>query len=198
MLGEDGQCDHLDRTVNWKILPGLQIPLVQGVLFNAEWNVELPAGSPDEDVATGHIVATAIEPLVSAVNATAASIIARNFDFNLSHKPVNDGAKAIYEAFAHTLRGMGVNCNDIGVSTTDPNLKVCDEEVAAPHQDTPTKAIQWISYPRDSDGSTLSRALRELARRACAASKSTGFPSIRRSRFERPEYGFRRSWWCGL
>jgi hypothetical protein len=131
-----GYCDQVERSLTWDILPIIAIPLVQGTLQQAIFIDDLVVGDPDDDVATGFIMASAIGPLVKNENATSAATLSRNFDFTSS---VPDGVPAVFEAFTYALRGMGVDCKDIGV--TDIDFSVClvqGVQVVAPHQDTGT------------------------------------------------------------
>jgi hypothetical protein len=127
---------HLSSIVN-----NLDVSLVQAVLYYAEHNVDLVAGTTDEDLTTAHITSLALEPRVKEANATAAQILARNFGFDLMATPMIDGTAVVYAAMANSVRAMGIPCEDIGTSNSTETYNLCDTQVTqvvAPIQDTPT------------------------------------------------------------
>jgi hypothetical protein len=144
----NSQCDNVKRKLGDDIVPSMTIPLVQGVLGFAKSNQgSSPSGDYDETGAA-NIMASSVAPLVDDVNETSALLLETSFLFGPVQVP--QGTASIYAAFSYALRGMGINCEDIGLPVADLSLTVCEDPTAtggsggsnptpiAPHPDTPT------------------------------------------------------------
>jgi hypothetical protein len=119
----DGQCDHVERTMTWEIIPRMAIPLIQGMLAYAIDNEDTSDRDPDS-LATVHILAQAVTPLVKEANDASATTLDSYFgDFqSISTGQSVDDA---FDAIANALRGMGVDCEEVGTSTDYPDLSLC-------------------------------------------------------------------------
>uniref|UniRef100_A0A7R9WFA0 Uncharacterized protein n=1 Tax=Pseudictyota dubia TaxID=2749911 RepID=A0A7R9WFA0_9STRA len=111
--GSAPNCPALKKTVG-EVESLLQVGLVQGTLRYALANQEHQFFVKDGDIAEGYIFSRSILPYVSESDATAGDTIARNMDFGFVSKPVQDGAMAVFNAFATALPGMGVDCASVG------------------------------------------------------------------------------------
>jgi hypothetical protein len=139
-------CDNVKNRLSDDIFPSLTIPLVQGVLRFASSNQGIsPAGDYDE-TGSANMMAYSVAPLVDSVNETSALLLDTSFDFGPAQ--VQKGTASVYAAFSYALRGMGINCEDIGLPVVNPSLTVCRDPTAtggsgdtpvAPPPDTPTK-----------------------------------------------------------
>ena len=119
----DSACDHVERTMTWEIIPRMAIPLIQGTLSYA---IEIgEASERDTDsIATVHILAQAVAPLVKVTNAESASTLNNKFgDF----KSISTGQSVddIFDAFTNALRGMGVDCKELGKFKDFDNKGFC-------------------------------------------------------------------------
>jgi len=132
----DESCDSAANMIKTKIVPALLVSMVQATLDYSTQMEDLTAGSTDDLLSTGFALSRSILPQVNDSNATSASVIDNNMDFQLSQDPIPDGSAAIFDAIMFSISGMGVDCKDIG--TMDDNRTVCSETLR-PHQNTPTE-----------------------------------------------------------
>jgi uncharacterized membrane protein YgcG len=119
----DGQCDHVERTMTWEIIPRMAIPLVQGILAYAIDN-EVESDRDPDSLGTVHILSQAVTPLVKGVNEASATTLDTYFgDFQSisTGQSVGDA----FDAFANALRGMGIDCEEVGTSIDYPDLSLC-------------------------------------------------------------------------
>ena len=108
-----GSCTALRRTVD-EIEPLLLVPIIQSTLRFAIDNEKIPAGSQDGALAGGYISSIGILPVVDSVNRESALTIEKNFVFPLNGKPVPDGSRSVFNAFAPVYALMGVDCEMVG------------------------------------------------------------------------------------
>jgi hypothetical protein len=120
---KDSQCDHVERTMTWEILPRMAIPLVQGVLAYA-MDIEDESTRDSDSIAAAHILAKAVIPLVKKVNATSAATLAQSFAV-FATMATGQPVDSSLEAFSYSLRGMGIDCEDVGTSVDYPDYSFC-------------------------------------------------------------------------
>lgn len=96
-----------------KILLG---PLIQGVLSSMVRTAETTGVVKVREHAKAHALANALLPYVHGVNRDAASTIVNNLDFDGT--PLSDGLTNVVNAFTSTMGKFGVDCRDVGISTT--------------------------------------------------------------------------------
>ena len=133
---DSGECDRARSVLEGSILPMLKVPLIQGTLYFAFQNSGLSAQSDEASLASGDILAGSIVPLVNQVNKTSASIIVENMEYNRAMQPVPSGLEAVFRAFGTAVRGMDVDCDNIG---TLGGHSTCTGSVdEAPLPQTPT------------------------------------------------------------
>ena len=108
-----GSCTALRRTVD-EIEPLLLVPIIQSTLQFAIENEKIPAGSQDGALAGGYISSIGVLPVVDSINRESATTIEKNLLFQLNSKPVPDGSRSIFNAFAPVYASMGVDCEMVG------------------------------------------------------------------------------------
>ena len=140
---ENGQCDHVRRRLTDDVVPEIIIPFIQGLLHFAISNEQLsPSSSTDASIATAHILAKGIRPLVRNLNETSATLIDQSFGWGSPQIP--GGTNGVFKALSYVFRGLGINCEDIGTPQSNPSLNVCgiqgqdSGQPVAPSPDTPT------------------------------------------------------------
>ena len=121
--GKHQKCEHLSRIRNSSLASRLAIILVQGTLSFAIKNMNISARD-SETLATSHILAKTVLPLVNKVNATSAATI-DNALGNFATISTGNSVADLVEAFAYALRGMGINCKDVGVPVAYPEFALC-------------------------------------------------------------------------
>ena len=90
------------------------VPLIQSTLHYANANAQLKKGAEEGDLGAGFIFSRAVLPLVEDSDRESADTINVNMDFQFTHKPVQDGAAAVWNAFARAYGRMGVECELVG------------------------------------------------------------------------------------
>jgi hypothetical protein len=109
------QCDEVEGLLEQTIVPGMPVPLIQGTLSSAVVNAQLPAGTKDGSLALGHAFSRSILPMVDVVSPSNAVAINSNMEFQLTSKPVPDGAAAVFSALQTAIVSMKTDCTQIGV-----------------------------------------------------------------------------------
>jgi hypothetical protein len=122
-LLHDAGCDQVEKIFNSRIVPLIQAPLIQATLHYSLPN-NMQTGETNDGLAAGHILASAVQPLVNEGNATSAKTLAHNFAFP-SESTVDD--VAVFEAFSYVLDGMNIDCSQIGFVQDKKQLSVCME-----------------------------------------------------------------------
>lgn len=135
-LLREKKCDSVASIIKNTVIPTLLIPMIQGTLDYSLDIDELTAGTDDDVLSTGFAISRAILPQVSDSNATSASVIDSDMNFQLDSDPLPDGSDAIFNAITYSVSGMGIDCKDIG--TLDDTTSVCSDDLR-PHQKTPTE-----------------------------------------------------------
>jgi len=116
-----GSCKALRRTVV-EVEELMLVPLIQGSLRYALLNEKLPVGSTDGDLAEGYIFSRSVLPLIEDEDREAGATIGTNLDFQLNEKPVKDGARAVFSAFASVYDDLNVDCQLVGAAG---NIDAC-------------------------------------------------------------------------
>lgn len=119
------QCSAVLDVVKDKILPIIQIPLVQGTLNYASENDGKASTSQEASIGAGFALSRAILPQVDAAKKASARIISENMKFIQTPSYVHNGANAVFDAFSEALDGMGIACADVGVFVMTPTRGVC-------------------------------------------------------------------------
>jgi hypothetical protein len=119
----NSQCDNVKRRLSDAIFPSMTIPLVQGVLRYAGSSQGISPADDLDETGSANIMALSVTPLVDRVNETSALLVDTSFAFGPTQVP--QGTASIYAAFSYALRGMGINCEDIGIPVDNPTLAVC-------------------------------------------------------------------------
>jgi len=107
-------CAALERTVA-EIKYMVLVPLVQSSLHYAIENEDSAVNNKSAAIASGFVFAQSLLPLLNEIDEEAADVIRRNFEYSLTKKPVQDGAKAVFEAYADALSKIqGFDCRAVG------------------------------------------------------------------------------------
>ncbi len=120
---KDNNCDTIQRILTTKILPSLLIVLIQGTLSALIEN-QVSVASNATSFATAYIMSKTVVPFVNLSNSTSSATIEKSFG-DFSAMSSNQPIEQIIEAFAYSLRGMGIDCSDIGTPTEWPDLSLC-------------------------------------------------------------------------
>jgi 3-dehydroquinate dehydratase len=121
----DGECSLAESIIASNIAPLMHTLIIQGTLQRSIEKENLAAGSK-ESLASGFILAKAIQPLVNQVNATSARTLAMSSEFPSSNVSTQDGTEnVVFDAFRYVLRNMSIDCDDIGEALGRPDLNVC-------------------------------------------------------------------------
>jgi len=138
---ESVNCPALKKTVS-EVESLLQVGLVQGTLRYALANQEHQFFVKDKDLAEGYIFSRSILPYVSESDASAAETIAKNMDFSFVTKPVQGGARAVFNAFARSLPGMGVDCGKVGQAA---GMDVCSVSTSTQSSAEGKRSVQILA-----------------------------------------------------
>ncbi len=142
---KDGQCDFIERVMEDEITPKMTATLVQAFLI---FSIRSEVGSEvdlDDFFAAEYVLSKALLPLVNKVNSTSASVIQLNYE-KFENLKSGKNMASVTQSLAYSLRGMGIDCNDVGTPVETPEYTLCltlddvsgtvQEEM--PHADTPT------------------------------------------------------------
>ena len=143
-----GECDEVERILEDTIVPSLPVPLIQGTLKAAAMNAKLNDGTNESSLALGHAFANSILPIVDAASQSNARTISSNMQFQLTTKPVPDGATAVFEAFQAAISSMATNCEQIGVYANGTFGLICPGSTLATNPmplDTPIPAPVYFA-----------------------------------------------------
>ena len=105
------------------ISPLLSTILIQGMLAFLVRNDDVALVS-DDTVSSLYILGITVIPLVARSNTTSAEILQTtlgNFATLTSERPISQ----IFEAIAYAIPDMGVDCMDVGVPVSNPELSPC-------------------------------------------------------------------------
>lgn len=128
-----GSCQQASFVFSSYVITQLPVILLQGLLWFASLNAELDAKTQDGSLGEGYALSIAVLPLVEPASKTSADTISSNMAFQLTAKPVNGNASAIFEAVRTALPNMlnmTIECVNVGIFNTT-NETVCPP-VSAP------------------------------------------------------------------
>lgn len=105
------------------------IPLIQASLLQTFENSKLDVNSADESLATAYVYSHAVLPYIKDQTKVSA-VIEKNFNFELSGSPVEDGWQTVFLALETAVDNMdNVNCRDVGyLSMADAGI--CSDDGA--------------------------------------------------------------------
>ena len=123
----EGDCGDVHDSLTYSLERMLKASLIQGTLHFAAVNAvpQMRVGSLAGSVASGHVMANSIVPLIPDIHKAEADLIMSNMNFELKWKPVPDGAAAVFQAMAYSLQGLQVDCEDVGVYAGIKNGDIC-------------------------------------------------------------------------
>ncbi|KAG7374724.1 low iron-inducible periplasmic protein [Nitzschia inconspicua] len=158
----DGECDHIERTMNNEILPRMAIPLVQGLVSNviALSNGEDKTG---DQFAAVHIYSQALTPLLKEVSSNGSLILSQAFASFTT--PTNPDVSTIVSALQDAIPAMKMSCNEIG-SPTSYTLCITPENAGeGTSKGTPTQLAEglYITTTYVDDISSIALDIRDMA-----------------------------------
>jgi hypothetical protein len=117
-------CASASNILNTNFQPMVPVPLIQATLKFA-YDASLP-GSNASSRAAADIIGRSIIPLVRAVSPTSANTLGQS----ISYQSVN--FDQVVDVITNSLRGMGVDCNAIGVMAVNGVSTCSDTEAGGP------------------------------------------------------------------
>lgn len=130
----DGNCDAVERILSTNIAPSFLTILIQGTI-SAIIETQNSIASNATSFATVYIMSKSIVPFVDKSNSTSSATIEKAFG-QFAAISSNQPLGSIVEAFAYSLRGMGIDCLDVGTPNDMPELSLCIPDGDAGDEDT--------------------------------------------------------------
>ena len=164
----DQNCDYLQGAQD-SISGLLATILVQSILAYVLRNAN-DTLVVDETVGSLYVLGISVIPLVARSNTTSAEILQTtlgNFATLRTDRPVSQ----IFEAIAYAITDMGVDCTDVGVPLSNPELSLCIDSSKhyglaghAPPPETPTNLGNglYISTTYVQDRANIAKDVAEL------------------------------------
>lgn len=120
-------CDEVATKVD-ELASLLTVPLIQGGLSVADRLRNSRAERKKQLLAEGYAYSQAIAPLVNSFDRDAAQTISDSFDV-VTNIALPKGMSSLVAAYRNSLSGLGVNCLDVGITST---IDICKGTVSPP------------------------------------------------------------------
>ncbi|KAG7349119.1 low iron-inducible periplasmic protein [Nitzschia inconspicua] len=158
----DGECDHIERTMNNEILPRMAIPLLQGLVSNV---IALSNGGDKTGVqfAAVHIFSQALTPLLKEVSSNGSLILSQAFASFSS--ATNPDVSTVVSALQNAIPAMSISCNEIGSPTRYTLCTMPESAGDGTSQGTPTQLAEglYITTTYVDDRASIALDIRDMA-----------------------------------